>query len=239
MIRKDYGSAGTLARIEHTIQGLGNIPMHSTTSPAAPAPPSLAELRRSTIIMAVVATFLGVTTVLPAEYGMDPTGIGGLLGLTKMGEVKTGSAMPWKTGFATDPASQRKMAWIAQRENLAPGRAFAIAFKCMEAKEPDLEMTIFTPLPYAAGADYGPSIAAGLSADRGEIVTVNLVARNQSGVLILSQAGDQAPALARALASVSSARRFIAAGFLGIELSFPASDGGQAASAMLDYCRPG
>jgi hypothetical protein len=30
-----------------------------------------------------------VTVVLPAEYGIDPTGVGRLLGLTEMGEIKT------------------------------------------------------------------------------------------------------------------------------------------------------
>jgi hypothetical protein len=43
---------------------------------------------RSTLIAAAVAGVLLVTCVLPAEYGVDPTGVGRLLGLTQMGEVK-------------------------------------------------------------------------------------------------------------------------------------------------------
>jgi hypothetical protein len=35
-----------------------------------------------------VAGILLVTCVLPAEYGIDPTGVGRVLGLTQMGEVK-------------------------------------------------------------------------------------------------------------------------------------------------------
>jgi len=35
-----------------------------------------------------VALLLLVTVVLPAEYGVDPTGIGRVLGLTEMGEIK-------------------------------------------------------------------------------------------------------------------------------------------------------
>lgn len=50
--------------------------------------PSPAGLLKSTLIALAVATVLLVTCVLPAEYGVDPTGIGRVLGLTQMGEVK-------------------------------------------------------------------------------------------------------------------------------------------------------
>ncbi|MBA3462785.1 MAG: transmembrane anchor protein [Deltaproteobacteria bacterium] len=56
--------------------------------PPASALPSTRALLRSTAIAAAVATALLVTVVLPAEYGIDPTGIGGVLGLTEMGETK-------------------------------------------------------------------------------------------------------------------------------------------------------
>lgn len=50
--------------------------------------PSTGRLLRSTGIAAVVASALLVTTVLPAEYGVDPTGVGSLFGLTEMGRIK-------------------------------------------------------------------------------------------------------------------------------------------------------
>lgn len=50
--------------------------------------PSSRTLLRSTLIAATVAIALLVTAVLPAEYGVDPTGIGRVLGLTEMGEIK-------------------------------------------------------------------------------------------------------------------------------------------------------
>lgn len=57
-----------------------------------PAPttelPSSRGLLRSTLIAAAVATVLLVTVVLPAEYGVDPTRVGSLIGLTEMGEIK-------------------------------------------------------------------------------------------------------------------------------------------------------
>ena len=51
--------------------------------------PSSSQLIKSTIIAFVVATFLLVLIILPAEYGVDPTGVGHALGLKKMGDIKT------------------------------------------------------------------------------------------------------------------------------------------------------
>ncbi len=50
--------------------------------------PSAAQLVKSTIIAAVAAIVILVTIVLPAEYAIDPTGIGRALKLTEMGEIK-------------------------------------------------------------------------------------------------------------------------------------------------------
>lgn len=50
--------------------------------------PSRAALFRSSIISGVGAVAILVTVVLPAEYAIDPTGIGRVLGLTEMGEIK-------------------------------------------------------------------------------------------------------------------------------------------------------
>lgn len=50
--------------------------------------PSKGKLIKSTIIAAIAAATLLVTVVLPAEYGVDPTGAGRVLGLTSMGEIK-------------------------------------------------------------------------------------------------------------------------------------------------------
>lgn len=54
--------------------------------------PTTKQLIRSTIIAAVIAAVLLVTVVLPAEYGVDPTGIGSVLGLTEMGRIKVSLA---------------------------------------------------------------------------------------------------------------------------------------------------
>mgnify|MGYP006297842203 FL=1 len=50
--------------------------------------PTPRQLRRSTVAAVIGAAFIGVGVYLPAEYGIDPTGIGNVLGLTEMGEIK-------------------------------------------------------------------------------------------------------------------------------------------------------
>jgi len=47
-------------------------------------PPSGKRIARSVVIAIVVAAVLLVTAVLPAEYGIDPTGVGRALGLTAL-----------------------------------------------------------------------------------------------------------------------------------------------------------
>lgn len=62
--------------------------MYNTDIPNREALPSTAKLIRSTIIAAIIALVLLVTVVMPAEYALDPTGAGRLLGLNEMGEIK-------------------------------------------------------------------------------------------------------------------------------------------------------
>lgn len=54
--------------------------------------PSTRQLIKSTFIAAVAAGVLLVTVVMPAEYGIDPTGFGETIGLKKMGEIKVSLA---------------------------------------------------------------------------------------------------------------------------------------------------
>lgn len=62
--------------------------MYNSETPLRAELPSSAQLIRSTLVAAVTAAVLLVTVVLPAEYAIDPTGIGRLLGMTPMGEIK-------------------------------------------------------------------------------------------------------------------------------------------------------
>ncbi|HYW10461.1 MAG TPA: hypothetical protein VE871_00860 [Longimicrobium sp.] len=62
--------------------------MYNADVPPRSELPSSRALVKSTLIAAAVALVLLVTVVLPAEYAIDPTRIGRVLGLTQMGEVK-------------------------------------------------------------------------------------------------------------------------------------------------------
>ena len=59
--------------------------MNGTIDPRLPTRP---ELIRATAIAAAVAIAVLVTTVLPAEYGVDPLGTGRALGLDKLGAAE-------------------------------------------------------------------------------------------------------------------------------------------------------
>lgn len=63
--------------------------MYNSDLPTRAELPSSARLLWSTLLAIITATVLLITIVLPSEYAIDPTGIGGVLGLTEMGEIKT------------------------------------------------------------------------------------------------------------------------------------------------------
>jgi hypothetical protein len=62
--------------------------MYNTDLPNRADLPGTAQLLRSTLIAAAAAAFLLTVVILPAEYAVDPTGIGRALGLTQMGDIK-------------------------------------------------------------------------------------------------------------------------------------------------------
>lgn len=74
--------------------------MYNTDLPTRAELPSAGQLLRSTLLAALIAAGLLVTTILPAEYGVDPTGVGRVLGLTQMGEIKTALADEAQSGDA-------------------------------------------------------------------------------------------------------------------------------------------
>ncbi len=66
--------------------------MYNSNIPKDTEVPSTAKLIKSTILAAVTAGVLLVTVVMPAEYGLDPTGVGNAIGLKRMGEIKVSLA---------------------------------------------------------------------------------------------------------------------------------------------------
>lgn len=67
--------------------------------------PTSRQLVRSTLIAAGVAGALLTTVVLPSEYGVDPTGVGRVLGLTEMGKIKVQLASENEQNIAADGAA--------------------------------------------------------------------------------------------------------------------------------------
>lgn len=61
--------------------------MSEPVAPTLPDPPSAMRLVRATLTAAALAGVLLVTVVLPAEYGIDPTGLGRATGLYRAPEA--------------------------------------------------------------------------------------------------------------------------------------------------------
>jgi len=79
--------------------------MFNANRPARSDLPSTSQLLKSTGLAMVIASGLLVAVVLPAEYGVDPTRIGSVFGLTEMGRIKRQLAAEAKTEAAvTAPA---------------------------------------------------------------------------------------------------------------------------------------
>ncbi len=67
--------------------------------------PTSRQLVRSTLVAAAAAAAILVTVVLPSEYGVDPTGVGRVLGLTGMGEIKVQLAREAAAADAAEKAA--------------------------------------------------------------------------------------------------------------------------------------
>lgn len=63
--------------------------MFNSQKPTAEDLPTSRQLFRATALAIAAAGAILVAVVLPSEYAIDPTGIGGQLGLTRMGEIKS------------------------------------------------------------------------------------------------------------------------------------------------------
>ena len=79
--------------------------MYNSNTPLPSDLPTSRQLLRSTLLAALSATVLLIAVVLPAEYGIDPTGIGRVLRLTEMGEIKQQLAAEAEADAATPTAA--------------------------------------------------------------------------------------------------------------------------------------
>ena len=118
--------------------------MYNTDIPNREELPSTAKLIQSTIVAAIVALVLLVTVVMPAEYALDPTGAGRLLGLTEMGEIKD--------QLAEEAAADAKAEMVAVQSSSAKGPQEVAEPTMAEPAEqsvsaPEAEVTTAEPEP--------------------------------------------------------------------------------------------
>ena len=133
--------------------------MYNTDTPMQRELPSAERLFRSTALAAAAAIVLLVTVVLPSEYGIDPTGTGGLLGLTSMGEIKQ--------QLAEEAAADREAKAVAAAAN-ADGPAAATAtvalddarLVAIERRLDEIAAMLATRAEPRAVADAPPAVAA-------------------------------------------------------------------------------
>ena len=98
--------------------------MYNSDTPSRAELPSSKQLLRSTILAAVSAVALLVAVVLPAEYGIDPTGVGRVLRMTEMGTVKQQLAVEAAADAAATAAG---LVAPIQAAGTTPGISFAMA----------------------------------------------------------------------------------------------------------------
>lgn len=128
--------------------------------------PSKTSIVRATFVAGVIALLLLVGVVFPAEYGLDPTGIGDLLGLTRLGQAKAAGAAARGVARAR-PASQK------YREDtvsltLEPGQGLEYKFRLVSGEVMLYSWTATGTLyydfhgePKAAKGDYFESYETG------------------------------------------------------------------------------
>jgi hypothetical protein len=110
--------------------------MYNTDMPTRAELPTSARLIRSTLIAFVTAVVLLVTVVMPADYGIDPTGIGRVPNLTEMGVIKKDLAAE----AAADDAAQ------------AAGGAVVATAPAVQAAAAAAPVVSAAPAPVAAAA---------------------------------------------------------------------------------------
>ncbi len=115
--------------------------------------PSGKQLVVATFAAATVASLLLITTVLPAEFGIDPTGAGRVLGLTRMGEIKNSLA---------EEAAEDAATTVSKAISVPPPVKPAVV-----PKAPSV------PQPVKAAAETGPTPATAVTSEQQPFATDN------------------------------------------------------------------
>lgn len=148
--------------------------MYNTSKPSSNELPSSAALLRSTILAIIGAAIILVVVVLPSEYGIDPTGVGRVLGLTEVGEIKI--------QLATEAEADRRLR--ADAEQMGSVEA------TIEAPRPSAQSTQGV---VASDASASSESASSVELEkRSDEVAIELAPGEGTEVKLVMNAGDQA-----------------------------------------------
>ena len=109
--------------------------MFNTKLPTHNELPSTRQLIRSTMIALFVAVTLLVTVIVPAEYAIDPTGVGRMLGMTQMGELKATLAQEVAADASAQPVA------------ITPAQVPTAVQKAPQAATPVVKQPVSGPKP--------------------------------------------------------------------------------------------
>lgn len=128
--------------------------MHNSNIPSSQELPSSAKLLKSTIIAAITAVVILVTIVMPAEYGIDPTGVGKLLGLKRMGEIKVSLAKEAELDAELGESSTSLSAAEVKQPMVAEKTSALNTHEMTLTLAPDEGREIKVTMPKGAAVDY-------------------------------------------------------------------------------------
>lgn len=156
--------------------------MHNTNVPPQSDLPTSSQLQRSTIIALIAAIVILVTVVLPAEYGIDPTRVGRVLGLTEMGEIKAQLA---------EEAASDAAAGASAAQATAPATATGDAAEVVSAtpaQEPAVAESPASPAP-AAATEWRDEMQITLAPGEGTEVKLSMKAGEQAEFSWMAEGG--------------------------------------------------
>lgn len=132
--------------------------MYNSDTPLRAELPTSRQLVRSTFLAAVSAAAILIAVVLPAEYGIDPTGAGRVLRLTEMGEIKqqlaaeaAADAASFTPAASLPATGAAGMAQDSAADIPAPAAQVAAPKEPAQAAAPQIEWRDEIPLTLAPG----------------------------------------------------------------------------------------
>lgn len=140
------------------------------STPFMQNPPSTARLLKATVAAILLAAFVLVAFVLPAEYGIDPTGIGGRLGLDVLAAAQVDEAQsvqpatPVVANAPTIGAATAANAELARISHATfgeePGQSFD-AHSVARSADPQLRDAMTVTIPPRKGMEVKAPLQAG------------------------------------------------------------------------------